>query len=110
MNIRVGLGAHAFAILSIGAIWNPYVGGLGAAAREHVLKKLGFFGRSEAAFNAEKAGTDFCFAFAAAGETPALNLATLRDEGVTAALLGHIKRDLNLLGKNVLSLEALRSK
>lgn len=107
---KLGPWYHAFAILSIGAIWNPYVGGAGAAFREHVLKKLGFFGPSEAAFNAEKAGTDFCFAFAAAGETPAIDLATLRDEGVTAALLGHIKRDLNLLGKNVLSLEGLRSK
>jgi hypothetical protein len=61
---KLGPWYHAFAILSISAFWHP-IGGLGAVAREHVFKQLGFFGGSEAGFNLEKAGTDFCFASAA---------------------------------------------
>ena len=107
---KLGPWYHAFAILSVGAIWNPYIGGLGAATREHILKKLGFFGPSEAAFDIEKAGTDFCFAFAAAGEAPALDLATLRDDGLTGSLLAHVTRDLALLSKNAAALVAFLQK
>jgi hypothetical protein len=58
---KLGPWYHAFAILSVSAFWHPS-GGLGAFAREHLFKQLGFFGGSEAGFNLEKAGTDFCFA------------------------------------------------
>ena len=65
---KLGPWYHAFAILSIGAFWHP-IGGLGAFAREHSFKLLGFFRGSEASFNLEKAGTDYCFATAAVSPT-----------------------------------------
>jgi hypothetical protein len=107
---KLGPWYHAFAILSVGAIWNPYIGGLGAAAREHILKKLGLFGPSEAAFNIEKAGTDFCFAFAAADQAPALTLANLRDDGLTGSLLANVTRNLALLRKDAAALAAFLRK